>query len=54
MHGTEIVDVQTHQRRVGWCETFGTLNREPVWEQQKPKLNRIQKLLSEVTVIRDM
>jgi len=32
---------------------FGDLDMEPVWEQQKRKL-RIQKLLPEVTVIRDM
>ena len=32
---------------------FGDLDMEPVWEQQKRKL-KIQKLLPEVTVIRDM
>ncbi len=32
---------------------FGDLDMEPVWEQQKRKL-RIQKLLPEVTVIREM
>ena len=33
---------------------FWMLQFEPVWEQQESKLRVIQKLLPEVTVIRDM